>query len=348
MPRSLEAVIKQKLKAAFLKGMLYSPKTDSERRALKRRVVKGTVVSPYKGLYALKEQWTGVEKRQGYKAIIATLAELHPDWVFCSFSAAAIYELEVPYKEMDYVHIAATCSRCSHTLVCHHMSAGECATIDGIKCDALESAVHDCVRSSTFRYALAIADSSLRALGLGKDEMVERIKRRCKGRHGMDYVAQVFSYADGRAENGGESYARAVMIENGVMMPQLQVEHYDPVTDTNYREDFEWELKTGNVAGELDGYRKYTRIAQEQGKTVDQVLLEERQRESRLRNQGIQFARFSFDQLRNVTPFLDILDACGIPRTGVNNRAPKMPEGRRTIKKRKSRKVANNKKSPLA
>ena len=38
------------------------------------------------------------------------------------------------------------------------------------------------------------------------------------------------------------------MIENGVMLPKLQVEHYDPVTKTKYRDDFEWELKTGNVA----------------------------------------------------------------------------------------------------
>ena len=88
------------------------------------------------------------------------------------------------------------------------------------------------------------------------------------------------------------------MIENGVMLPKLQVEHYDPVTRTKYRDDFEWELKTGNVAGELDGNKKYTLIAKNRGATIEQVLLEERQRESKLRNQGLKFARFTFDQIR--------------------------------------------------
>ena len=106
MPRSLEAVLVRKLTDAFSNGKLYAPKTDSERRGLKRRVRKGTVMSPYKGLYALKDQWAEAEKSQQYKMIIATLAELYPSWVFCSFSAASMQGLEVPFTEMlSLIHI---------------------------------------------------------------------------------------------------------------------------------------------------------------------------------------------------------------------------------------------------
>lgn len=334
MPRSLEAILVRKLTDAFSNGKLYAPKTDSERRGLKRRVRKGTVTSPYKGLYALKDQWAEAEKPQQYKMIIATLAELYPSWVFCSFSAASMQGLEVPFTEMNRIHIATTCSRRTHGLVCHHMKINEHVTVNGVKCASVESSVFECIRNSDFKYALAVADSALRLLKLNANEMIDRLATKCKGKHGMAYVKDVFSHANSKAENGGESYARAVMIENGVMLPKLQVEHYDQVTKTKYRDDFEWELKTGNVAGELDGNKKYTLIAKERGLTIEQVLLEERQRESRLRNQGLKFARFSFDQLRNVAPFLDILDACGIPRIGTNPRAPKPPTKRRTITQR--------------
>jgi len=235
---------------------------------------------------------------------------------------------------MNLVHIAATCSRRTNDLVYHHMKIDSPENVDGVKCDSIEGTVLECVRKSDFRYALAVADSSLRLLRRNAKEMIERIETKCKGRHGIAYVKEVFGHANSRAENGGESYARAVMIENGVMLPKLQVEHYDPVTKTKYRDDFEWELKTGNVAGELDGNKKYTLIAKNRGVTIEQVLLEERQRESRLRNQGLKFARFTFDQIRHVSSFLDILDSCGIPRIGINPRAPKPPAKRREIASR--------------
>lgn len=342
MPRSLETTLIKKIADAFSSGKLYTPKTDSERRGLKRRVLKGTVATPYKGLYALTEQWVDMEKPQQYKMIIKTLAELYPNWVFCSFSAAVLHGLEVPFTEMNLVHIAATCSRRTNDLVYHHMKIDSPENVDGVKCDSIEGTVLECVRKSDFRYALAVADSSLRLLRRNAKEIIERIETKCKGRHGIAYVKEVFGHANSRAENGGESYARAVMIENGVMLPKLQVEHYDPVTKTKYRDDFEWELKTGNVTGELDGNKKYTLIAKDRGVTIEQVLLEERQRESRLRNQGLRFARFTFDQIRHVSSFLDILDSCGIPRIGINPRAPKPPAKRREIAsrtyKRKSQK----------
>lgn len=64
MPRSLETILIKKIADAFSSGKLYTPKTDSERRGLKRRVLKGTVATPYKGLYALTEQWVDMEKPQ--------------------------------------------------------------------------------------------------------------------------------------------------------------------------------------------------------------------------------------------------------------------------------------------
>ena len=345
MTRSLETLLIAKLQSALAKGRLYAPESESERRGLRRRMAKGTVASPYKGLYTVKDQWERIQKREQYRIIIDTIAELYPTWTFCSYSAAVLYGLEVPYSEMKCIHIAAACSRQSHSLVYHHNKIEKISIVHGIRCDSIEQTICDCIRCSEFHYALAIADSALRILKLDTTEMVERISSKCKGMHGMAYVRDVFSYADPKAENGGESYARAVMIENGVMIPELQVEYYDPLTKTTYRDDFEWKLANGTIAGELDGMKKYTRIATQRGKSITQVLLEERQRESRLRNQGLTFARFTFDQVRNVAPFLEILDSCGVPRIGTNTRAPKLKSRSKGIKMRK-RAPAKTKKPP--
>lgn len=73
--------------------------------------------------------------------------------------------------------------------------------------------------------------------------------------------------ADGKSENGGESLARAAMIELGCVRPELQ--HEFP-NETNpkwpYRVDFAWKVGGKLIVGELDGADKYLVNA---GKNID-------------------------------------------------------------------------------
>lgn len=73
--------------------------------------------------------------------------------------------------------------------------------------------------------------------------------------------------ADGKSENGGESLARAAMIELGFVRPELQ--HEFP-NETNpkwpYRVDFAWKVGGKLIVGELDGADKYLVNA---GKNID-------------------------------------------------------------------------------
>lgn len=64
--------------------------------------------------------------------------------------------------------------------------------------------------------------------------------------------------ADKKSENGGESFARAQMIELGFMIPELQHEFVIPGAGKSYRTDFLWKLPSGAlIVGELDGHGKY-------------------------------------------------------------------------------------------
>lgn len=135
---------------------------------------------------------------------------------------------------------------------------------------------------------------------------------RFRGQRGVKRVAAVCAHADGRAESGGESIARAVMIQQGFYLPELQTPLPDPIDPAKmFRADFAWESKKGIVLGELDGAKKYTMS----GDPLD-VLRDERIRESRLTAYGHAILRFSYAQLlpKNRTEFVALLEKFGVPR----------------------------------
>ncbi|MFZ2756017.1 MAG: hypothetical protein WAY93_04025, partial [Atopobiaceae bacterium] len=132
---------------------------------------------------------------------------------------------------------------------------------------------------------------------------------------GIRQARRVASLADGRAENGGESIARATMVELGFALPELQAEFRDPVGGNAYRVDFLWSLPGGQqVAGELDGREKYVNPSMTGGRTPVEVLTAERRRESRLTACGVKVLRFSLPEVLDHPYFARLLEAYGIPR----------------------------------
>lgn len=132
---------------------------------------------------------------------------------------------------------------------------------------------------------------------------------------GSRRFAETLRWANPLSENGGESYARAIMLENGVAEPVLQVEFPDRFNPgAIFRIDYFWELLNKiDVGGELDGLEKTVDEDMLGGKTAAEVLRRERERESRL-SVDLQIARFTFPEVRAVSPLINVLDAFGVPR----------------------------------
>ncbi len=99
----------------------------------------------------------------------------------------------------------------------------------GIPVTGFTQTVFECLREAPFSLGLAIADSALRRTGQSPEQLCAQIAREQKRRHGLRRVAEVISYADGRSENGGESRVRAFLIEQGYLLPELQVELPNPL-----------------------------------------------------------------------------------------------------------------------
>lgn len=89
-----DQLIDQLLTQAEREGRCLIPPSTAIRKALLRRT-GDTVVSPTPGLFARKARWDELSRAQRHVEIVRALAVAHPDWTFCSFSAARLLGLEV-------------------------------------------------------------------------------------------------------------------------------------------------------------------------------------------------------------------------------------------------------------
>ena len=137
-----------------------------------------------------------------------------------------------------------------------------------------------------------------------------------KNRPGKACALRVARYANGGAENGGESKARAAMIEDGWDVPDLQVEIDDPMRPGSpFRVDFAWLDLPRPVVGELDGVEKYAGREQAgDAKHALDVMVRERQRESRLSLAGFTVMRFTMADVNTPERLYRKMELAGIPR----------------------------------
>ncbi|MBN9131581.1 MAG: type IV toxin-antitoxin system AbiEi family antitoxin domain-containing protein [Paenarthrobacter ureafaciens] len=116
-----------------------------------------------------------------------------------------------------------------------------------------------------------------------------------------------FSAAD--SESPGESISRANMILQGFPAPRLQAT-FTLKNGKTARTDFWWpEL---DLVGEFDGQGKYLRSELRGGKTIQQVVMDEKARENALRALGLTVIRWDWGEMMNPRAFANILTDGGL------------------------------------
>lgn len=313
----------------------------ADRRLFDRHVAAGDLVRPAPGVYAESSSWEGLNTLDRHLRLVRALAKQHPNWIFCDVSAAAVHGFGPSYEVLDRVHIASTASHSRYCCVAqlHHIRDPDVVEVDGIRVTSPRRTAADCLRRLDFVQGLAIADAAVRKLEWSAQDLMDYLGG-LKAHHssrGMTQALVTASYADGRAENGGESIARANMIRLGYELPKLQVTVGDPIDEGRiFRADFMWRLPGGSlVAGELDGMVKYKDPQMLAGRDVLGVVYDEKMRESHIGAQGITTMRFSFEDARQPRRLGRIMKAYGIPKVGGWTPQPKerpdVPERRRRM-----------------
>ncbi|WJL94601.1 hypothetical protein QSU92_11545 [Microbacterium sp. ET2] len=264
------------------------------------------------GVYAARSAWDELAPWDRYLARVHAYALINPDAVFSDESAAALLGLPV-FGEPRHLHLfdakGSGARRYGDVVVHESVEAPDIETRGGLSVTSAARTAVTLMRRLAPPFALAVGDAviSPRQGGTATVDDLRRMTATQTDTRGIRQLRLLLETIDPRSESVGESIGRAVIVWSGFETPLLQVE---VVTDgIRDRVDYGW--PGAGVLAESDGYGKY-RL----GTTEDSVraLIQEKQREDRLRRRCRAFGRWDMAASIAVEPVVQELLRLGVPR----------------------------------
>lgn len=250
-----------------------------------------------RGVYMSGEDWRGLwpesQHRAHVVAVDAAARGVGP--VFAMASAMVLHGVGLACPAPARVHVAmGAVDRRSAPDVFRHegvLPESDITEIDGIRCTTLERAVHDVARLASAEVAivaacaaLAKAGGSARSFDADAAEAARaRLAERAAvcGARGIRHARSIIEIADGRAESVLEAKSLLQFRRLGFRAPRMQVRVPAQAAGRSYWLDME--LDEAGAFYECDGETKYTDDAMRSGKTIERVILDEKQREDWIR-----------------------------------------------------------------
>lgn len=170
----------------------------------------------------------------------------------------------------------------------------------------------DVALMSSFRQSVVALDHGLHTGLFDQDELLDLGTRLTTARNARR-VRRAVSFADPRADRPGESLSRVVIHEGGFEAPELQ-KHFPNPTGPDAFGDFWWK-ECGRV-GEFDGEVKYRDARMRSGRSPEQVVIDEKNRENWLARQPGVNGVVRWDWRTVVTPgaLARLLLEAGVPQ----------------------------------
>lgn len=220
-------------------------------------------------------------------------------YIYSHFSAARLHHLHV-WNSSTLIHVTAAyhgaVSRTATDVAVHFAKLDPGEVVENlvpgaglVKMTNLARTVLQCAMAATFEQAVIIGDSALHN-GLDLRELTALLDRIAKGR-GIRQARRVVKALNKLSESAGETRTRLLLLELPIEQPELQIS-----LDTRrgkYRVDFVW--RGIRLILEFDGNTKYFDYPQ----PTEQALLEERERENALIEEGWRFIRLKWKHLEN-------------------------------------------------
>lgn len=176
-----------RLTEATEQGTLLATHDNTELMWLRRHVGTDDIAEPEPYLFCFQHDWDALTLTERALRTIRGLAEFHPDWAFWGYDAALIWGLEVPNDLLGPRYLVKTGCSVPLSAGCRLLrpqAAGALEQVDGVWATPFWRTVDDCLLRAPFSYGLAIADSALRAKGVSRGDLCERLRVDCKGRRG--------------------------------------------------------------------------------------------------------------------------------------------------------------------
>ncbi|WP_423921895.1 hypothetical protein ACPEEZ_01665 [Frigoribacterium sp. 2-23] len=197
---------------------------------------------------------------------------------------------------------------------------GQVEDVGGLRTVGVARAVFDVIRARELRDAVIILDHALHSGSLDVADLSALVDA-AVGVRGCRRARTALELADARAESPGESLSRVGMLANRLPPPVLQQAFVREGRGVD-RVDFWWPDQ--GVIGEFDGENKYRDDGFRQGRTPEQVLLDEKYREDRLRARAEvrTLVRWNWADALAVRPMLLKLARAGIRPAGISPKHP--------------------------
>ncbi len=283
---------------------------------LHRAVKRGILTRPMRGFYVRTDVWREAFPEQRHQWLVEALAQRSPHLIFAYESAAAVYGIPRLDKWHSRPQVISGCrtKRGTHRAsvkTFHEPLVAESLQVRGMRVTDPATTIVDLARRDSMWSAVASADHAVRHKMTDVDAINERI-RSMSGRTGIARARTYLTHIDGRAESVGESWSRILLLLHGFEIPDLQQSFHDE-DGFVARCDFHWE--DAGIIGEFDGLKKYVDPATLNGRDPRKVLAEEKMREDRLRQLGLQTVRWIWADLKDPTRLIRRLKKAGVPRS---------------------------------
>ena len=292
-------------------------------RELRTEFEHGRIIRLRRGVYMLAAEWTLLKMDARYLCRIrayAAVSEEPP--VFSHYSAAAIWGLPRIGAWPGEIHILippASGGRSRHGVVRHpNDEPFGVVERDGLLVTSVTSTAVELARILTFPEAVAMMDKAIHipryATALAtRDELEAALSalpslRRVNGRSAALRAGEFASTESGSA---GESISRAHIFLLGFLLPELQVRFDDEAGFIAFV-DFFW--RSINHVGEFDGLGKYLKEEFTRGRSTAEIVIDEKDREDRVRACGPSVSRWGWKLAMAPAAFGAFLTRIGIPR----------------------------------
>jgi len=297
--------------------------SDDSRQRHARLAQSGVEHRVAPGVYADKPAWDALSSRDQYIHRIRAVVETRAfDSVVVSHeSAAALHGLPVLGSWPRQVHLtvgrtSGGKSRGDIVKHCLGIGADDLTTVAGLRVTSIARTVIDLAAASKFMNGIVVADHALHVDRWSRqdplctlDEIGAALERRLPARaHAR--ISRAIGFATTQSDSPLESASRVNMHAVGIPRPVLQQQFSDYRGLIGFSEFYWPEFK---LVGEADGRSKYTDPRYRNGRTLEDVLLDEKNRADRLRAIGLDVSRWGWDIGVNPEALRRHLEAAGLP-----------------------------------
>jgi hypothetical protein len=265
---------------------------DVSRRTHARRVLSKTETRVANGVYVETEPWRNLAQRDRYLLMIRAIAQTRrKDMVLSHWSAAALHGLPIvgPWPSQVHVSIGRVSGGRSRRGVAKHalvVSDNEVVEIDGMLVTSIPRTLIDLSIYGAPSTAIVALDRALLVDRQGRTpalvqpgELWDSYIARGTFR-GAARARRMLEFGTEHSESPLESVSRLNMKIIRCPLPELQVAFHDHAGLIGYT-DFYW--RNSRLVGEADGDVKYLNESLRGGRTADEVVLDEKRREDRIR-----------------------------------------------------------------